>query len=93
MHRRSNRKVNGTDRMSTRGKRIALRSDADEHIYDAVVDAAAAFVAWHQQGEPGTPGSLYPMTYAALDTRHEEWERRLDALISAVAQLNGATPI
>lgn len=48
------------------------------------VDAAArAFVEWHLHGQPGEPGTLYPMTYAVQDQWHEEWDKRLATLIAA----------
>jgi len=60
--------------------RAALRMErADAHI----VEAARAFVEQHQIGQPGTPGTLYPMTYGVQDAWHEEWDRRLATLIAA----------
>jgi hypothetical protein len=50
------------------------------------VNQAEAFVDWHLKGQPRTPGTLYPMTYATLDQWHEEWDRRLAALIAALAR-------
>lgn len=53
---------------------------------EAVAQAARAFVEWHQKGQPGTPGTLYPMTYAAQEAWHIEWDRRLEALVEAVGK-------
>ena len=56
---------------------------AENERLRAVADAARAFVTWHQRGQPGTPDTLYPMTYGALDEWHAEWDRRLQALADA----------
>jgi len=55
-----------------------------------VVEAARAFVQWHVRGQsqPRTPDSFYPMTYAQQEAWHQEWDKRLDALISAVSALD-----
>jgi hypothetical protein len=47
------------------------------------IATARAFVEWHQHGQPGVPGTLYPMTYAVQDEWHAEWDKRLNALIAA----------
>lgn len=57
--------------------------EAENERLRAVVEAAQAFVHQHQIGQPGTPGTLYPMTYGVQDQWHEEWDRRLAALIAA----------
>jgi hypothetical protein len=55
---------------------------------EAVVKAARAFIEWHQKGQPGTPGTLYPMTYAVQDKWHDEWDNRLEVLRWAVMILD-----
>ena len=61
-------------------ERIAYKAAANERI----AEAARAFVEWQQKGQPGTPGTLYPFTYAQQDAWHDEWDKRLAALIAAV---------
>jgi len=63
------------------------RLEAENERLRAVVDAARAFVTWHQRGQPGTPDTLYPMTYGALDQWHAEWDRSLETLASALKDL------
>ncbi len=68
------------------GKAEAMAKDYARQ--QPVVDAARAFVEHHLIGQPKTPGSLYPMTYAVQEQWHLEWDTRLDALINAVHALD-----
>jgi hypothetical protein len=65
----------------------------EQHIasQDTVIQAAREFVLWHQKGQPRTPGTLYPMTYATLDSWHDEWATRLGDLITQVTTLDHAS--
>jgi DNA repair exonuclease SbcCD ATPase subunit len=62
---------------------LADQREAENERLRAVVEAARTFVEQHQIGQPGTPGTLYPMTYGVQDKWHDEWDRRLAALIAA----------
>jgi FtsZ-binding cell division protein ZapB len=63
-------------------KAILTLNDENER-FRAIAVAASAFVEHHLHGQPSVPGTLYPMTYAVQDQWHEEWDRRLAALIAA----------
>jgi hypothetical protein len=65
----------------------AHRAEAENERLRAVVDAARAFVTWHQRGQPGAPDTLYPMTYGALDQWHTEWDRSLEILANALKDI------
>lgn len=62
---------------------VHVACQAENERLRAIAEAARAFVEQHQIGQPGVPGTLYPMTYGVQDQWHEEWDHRLAALIAA----------
>jgi hypothetical protein len=52
-----------------------------------VVRAAIEFVRCHERGQPGTPGTLYPMTYSDQLEWEKQWDERYDAMSDAVYSL------
>jgi hypothetical protein len=55
-----------------------------------VVKAARAFVEQHLKGQPGMPGTLYPMTNEVQEQWHTDWDYSLETLIRAVKALADA---
>jgi|SRR5215475_12122207 len=83
------RLTKGYDWSVTRGKiwQIEIENlQAEIGRLRAVLDTAREFLRWHERGQPGTPDTLYPMTYGQLDEWHAEWDRRLQALADAFSE-------
>ena len=57
---------------------------------EGVAEAASGFWDHFEHGQPGVPGTTYPMTYEQLDAWHDEYDRWLAILGSAVTALDAA---
>lgn len=82
--------ASGFDAGRARAEAEVQQLKAENAAMATVVKAAREFYQHHQRGQPGTPDTLYPMTYGVLDQWHTDWDYRLKTMGIALDRLDAA---
>lgn len=68
-------------------REVAMLLADDYRQLCKVVHAAIELVRCHERGQPGTPSTAYPMTYAAQLEWEQQWDRLYEDMRAAIGEL------